>query len=247
MVINIDQTSLKYSPVTNQTLVTKGSKHVVITGSSYRQAITATFGVTYENRFLPMQLIYGGKTVQSLPRFKFPEPFSLSANPKHYSNTEESLKLLDGVIIPYVVSERERLLLEKDHAALLLMDVFRGQMTRPVLQKLEEHRIFIVRSPLPPNMTNLFQPLDLTVNGAAKAFMKRKYTEWYSGEIANALDSGKELNDIDIQLKLSILKPLLAKWVLELYNYLTSEKGRDIIANGWKAAGITNAIKKATR
>ena len=72
--------------------------------------------------------------------------------------------------------------------------------------------------------------------------MKRKYTEWYSGEIANALDSGKELNDIDIQLKLSILKALDAKWVLELYNYLTSEKGRDIIANGRKAAGITNAI-----
>ena len=240
MVINIDQTPLKYAPVTNQTLVTKGSKHVVITGSSHRQAITATFGVTYENGFHPMQLIYGGKTVQSLLRFKFPESFSLSANPKHYSNTKESLKLLEEVIISYVVSERERLLLEKDHAALLLMDVFRGQMTRPVLQKLEEHRIFIVR--VPPNMTNLFQPLDLTVNGAAKAFMKRKYTEWYSGEIANALDSCKELHDIDIQLKLSILKPLDAKWVLERYNYLTSEKGRDVIANGWKAAGITNAI-----
>ena len=145
---------------------------VNIDQSSYRQAITATFGVTYENGFLPMQLIYGGKTVQSLPRFKFPESFSLSANPKHYSNIEESLKLLDEVIIPYVISERERLLLEKYHAALLLMDVFRGQMTRPVLQKVEEHRIFIVR--VPPNMTNFFQPLDLTVNGAAKAFMKGK-------------------------------------------------------------------------
>ena len=156
MVINIDQTPLKYAQVTNQTLVTKGSKHVAITGRSYRQAIPVTFGVTYENGFLPMQLIYGGKTVQSIPRFKFPESFSLSRNPKHYSNTEESLKLLDEVIIPYVVSERERLLLEKDHAALLLMDVFRGQMTRPVLQKFEEHRIFIVR--VSPNMTNHFQP-----------------------------------------------------------------------------------------
>ena len=62
------------------------------------------------------------------------------------------------------------------------MDVFRGQMTDPVLLKLRENSIFLIRGP--PNMINLFQPLDLTVNGAAKAFLKRKCTEWYSGEIS---------------------------------------------------------------
>ena len=46
--------------------------------------------------------------------------------------------------------------------------------------------------------------------------MKRKYAEWYSGDIAKALDEGKELDDINIMLKLSILKPLHAKWILEL-------------------------------
>ena len=54
-----------------------------------------------------MQLIYGGKTNQSLPRFKFPESFSLSVNPKHYSNTLESIKIIDEVIIPYVNAQRE--------------------------------------------------------------------------------------------------------------------------------------------
>ena len=42
-----------------------------------------------------MQLIYGGKTNQSLPRFKFPESFPLSVNLKHYSNTLESIKIID--------------------------------------------------------------------------------------------------------------------------------------------------------
>ena len=51
-------------------------------------------------------------------------------------------------------------------------------MTPAVLQKLRENYIFLVR--VPPNMTNLFQPLDLTVNSVAKAFMKRRFTEWYS-------------------------------------------------------------------
>ena len=80
------------------------------------------------------------------------------------------------------------------------MDVFRGQMTDPVLLrlKLRENTIFLVR--VPPNITNLFQPLDLTINGAAKAFLKRKYTKWYSGEISKALGDGIALNDIDIKL-----------------------------------------------
>ena len=53
---------------------------------------------------------------------------------------------------------------------------------RPVVfQKLRENYIFLVS--VPQNMTSLFQLLDLTVNGAAKAFMKRRFTEWYSQEI----------------------------------------------------------------
>ena len=39
---------------------------------------------------------------------------------------------------------------------------------------------FLVRAP--PNMTNLFQPLDLTVNGVTKAFMKRRFTDEINNE-----------------------------------------------------------------
>ena len=84
--------------------------------------------------------------------------------------------------------------------------------------------------------------MDLTVNGAAKALLKRKYTEWYSGEIAKALEDGMQLDDIDIKLKLSVLKPIQAKWTVELYDHFTSEKGHEVIANGWKSAGITGAV-----
>ena len=49
-----------------------------------------------------MQLIYGWKTNQSLPKFEFPAGFSLSAYPKHYSNTAEPIKLIKEIIIPYI-------------------------------------------------------------------------------------------------------------------------------------------------
>ena len=39
---------------------------------------------------------------------------------------------------------------------------------------------------VPANMTNLHPPLDLTVNGYAKAFMKGMFTEWFASQISEA-------------------------------------------------------------
>ena len=60
-------------------------------------------------------------------------------------------------------------------------------------------------------MTNLSQPLDLTANGSAKAFLKKKFREWYSSSISKQPEEGKSIEDIDVELKLSILKPLHAR------------------------------------
>ena len=126
--------------------------------------------------FLPMQLIYGGTTSQSWAKVEFPETFSLSANPKHYSNTEESVKLIEEIIIPYIEKERDTLNLSQTHPSLLIMDVFSGQMTSEVLNLLSQNDILLVR--VPPNMTHLYQPLGLTINGHFKSFMKKRFSEW---------------------------------------------------------------------
>ena len=78
--------------------------------------ITATFTITFDRHFLPMQLIYAGKTTKRLPRVQFPASFSLSFNPKHYNNEEESIKVLSDIVIPYVAKEREKLGLNEGEA-----------------------------------------------------------------------------------------------------------------------------------
>ena len=49
---------------------------------------------------------------------------------------------------------------------------------------------------------------------------------------------------VDISLKLSIVKPLHAKWLIEMYNHMTSSEGRDVCLKGWKVAGILDATEK---
>ena len=102
MILNLNQTSLKYAPYRRQTLAAKNLKHVhvAISATSNQKAITEIFVITLDGHCLPLQLIYGGKTTRSLPKFKFQKEFSLSVNKKHFSNTQVSLKILREIVIP---------------------------------------------------------------------------------------------------------------------------------------------------
>ena len=60
------------------------------------------------------------------------------------------------------------------------------------------------------------------------------------------MDAGKLFDLIDIDLKLSVLKPLHASWLIELLNYMTSSSGKAVSLKDWEVAGITKAIKQGT-
>ena len=84
-----------------------------------KRSITATFAVSFDGTFLPMELIYGGKTTQSLPKFKIPTNFSLGVNPTHFSNEKEACKMIEEIIASYVKNVWKRDKLPIDQKALL--------------------------------------------------------------------------------------------------------------------------------
>ena len=51
------------------------------------------------------------------------------------------------------------------------------------------------------------------------------------------------LENVQVKFNLTILKPIHAGWLVEFYNHMTTDKGCNIIKNGWKATGITDAIR----
>ena len=129
LIMNLDQTPLKYIPAMHHTMAKQNSESVSIAGSSDKRSTTCTFTITLSGHFLSMQLIYGGKTKQSLPRFMIPDGFSLSCNPKHFTNVMESI---NEIITPYLQSQHKELGKPKQ-ATLVIMDVFRGQITDDVI------------------------------------------------------------------------------------------------------------------
>ena len=187
-----------------------------------------------------MQLIYGGKIKQSLPSFKFPDGFSLSCNPKHFSNAMESIKLINEIIIPSVQIQHKELGKPKQ-AALVIIHVFLGQITDDGISLFRDNNIHYIL--VTNNMTQLFQPLDLTVDKQCKSYQKRLFSEWYALQIDNQLSLEKKVEEIKIEFRLTTLKPLHAKWLVQYYNEITSENGSSVIINGRKAAVVYDAIK----
>ena len=124
--------------------------------------------------------------------------------------------------------------------ALVIMDVFIGQMRSDVLNLLRDNKILLTN--VPANMTKFYQPLDLTVNGYAKRFMARKFNDWYTQQVSARLDKGIAIDEIDIKLPLSLLKLLHAEWLVDIYNHMTSGPANKIIDSGWASSGIEDAI-----
>ena len=118
-----------------------------------KRQITVTFAVSCTGKFLPIQLIYAGKTERSLFRIFFFGNVHRKSLAKHRE-------------ICWIF-ERSNFPLEQH--ALIIIYTFKGQDNNTLKKLCAENNCEIVT--VPHNFTNTFQPLDLSVNKAAKSFI----------------------------------------------------------------------------
>ena len=116
--INIDQTLLPFVLMRNYTLAEKGSSRVSVPG------ISGTFGVTMAGGFLPLQLIYEGKTKKMPTKIQLPQRILHYPNTKSLENT--SIAMLNEILVPYITGKRTELNLQSK-PWLLICDVLKGQ------------------------------------------------------------------------------------------------------------------------
>ena len=236
LIINWDQTGLNYVPVSSWTMAEEGCKRVEIDGKDDKRQITVVFACSMAGDFLPPQLIYQGKTTRCLPKFNFPSDWSITYSPNHWSNEGTMEEYIRHVIFPYLSQMKEKLKLSSGYPALLLYDNFKGQCTENLLKLLDANNISVVL--IPPNCTDRLQPLDVSVNKAAKEFLRNSFQKWYASIVCSQLNGETEKKAVD--LRLSVMKPHGAKWLVELHEYLRSKP--DIIINGFRETGILDCV-----
>lgn len=241
MILNFDQTPLGYTAPNKATFTQEGSRSVPIANVDDKRQITGTFCVNILGDFLPIQLIYSGITDRCHPRVKFPESFHITHSSNHWSNELIVIEYLKKIIFPYLKKKREDLKLQDNAKALLIFDVFKGQTTSAVNELLRNNNIVVIH--VPNNHTNLFQPLDISVNKSAKCYIAEKYQDWYAEKVLDQLNNGVNAHDIKVDVRLSIIKPLHARWIIDMYKHL--KNSRSIIINGFRKAHITKAVTES--
>ena len=141
--------------------------------------------------------------------------------------------------------ERERQHLSPTEKDLIIINVFKGQITSDVSESLTKNCFCVVN--IPANKTRFYQQFDVTVNGFCKKFLKKKFTNWYAGQQPKQLAKGIKLDETNVKLLLSTPKLLHAGWIVDFYMEMTTLNGMKIIEIGWKASGIQDTIKLGSK
>ena len=186
LVINWDQTGLNYVLISQWTMAKEGAKRVEIDGKDDKHQITAVFGCSMSGDFLLHQLAYQGKTTKCLPSFQFPSDWSITHTANHWSNEETMELYITKIILLYLADAKRKLKRPPSHPSLLLFDNFKGQYTEKLLKLLDTNMVNVVL--IPPNYTDRLQPLDLSVNKAAKEFLHKCFQKWYALQVCSQLE-----------------------------------------------------------
>lgn len=232
--MNFDQTNSKLVPVSDWTMEKEGSNQVAIVGKEDKREITLLLTITASGYLLPPQVIYQGKTPGCHAKVTFPESWAITHSDSHWSTEATMLQFIDSVLVPYVTKTRHELELAVDHYSLAIFDVFKAHRCDSVLRKLNDnniHQVFV-----PAGCTSELQPLDVSVNQEFKAIMKNSFSRWYAEEVRQALDQGRELQDVKVDLRASLMKPLHANWLMLAISNLQEKS--DLIRSGFEKSGI---------
>ena len=62
----------------------------------------------------------------------------------------------------------------------------------------------------------------------------------YSGEITKRFNEGSDVYAIDVNLNLSVMKPIHARWLIRFYDYMQNQV--NLIKQSFYMAGIYDAI-----
>jgi DDE superfamily endonuclease len=234
LIINMDQTGIHLVPSSSWTYERKGSDHVAVIGAEDKRQITACIASSMDGNFLPLQLVFQGKTSRCLPPHT---PASLASlahltfSDNHWSSQTTMKEYIEKIIMPYSNRCIELHQLHADAKMILVLDVW-------AVHKSEEFRRFL-RSQhprihlvfVPANCTSKLQVADVALQRPFKSQITNLFNEWAATQIKVQLqqDNVVGLND---KLRMSTIKPLALEWCIESYRGMKERK--QLVLDGWQ-------------
>lgn len=234
LIINMDQTGIHLVPSSSWTYEKKGSENVAVIGTEDKRQITACIASSMDGNFLPLQLVFQGKTPRCLP----PDtPASLASlahltfSDNHWSSQKTMQEYVEKIIIPYANRCVDLHQLHADAKIILVLDVW-------AVHKSEEFRLFLRNQHprihlvfVPANCTSKLQVADVALQRPFKSQITNLFNDWAAMQIKAQLKQDNVIG-LSEQLKMSMIKPLVLEWCIESYKGMKERK--QLILDGWK-------------
>ena len=149
------------------------------------------------------------------------------------------LEYIEKILDPYMARQREQLGLSPDAPGLCIFDVFAAHRCDEFLQSLREHNIRYVM--VPAGCTGSLQPLDVATNEPFKHHLKELFSSWYADKVRTLLDSGLAVENIKVDLRTSVIKPIHFGWLVKNMEWLSSQD--QMLRRGWKDIAILDKLQ----
>ena len=120
---------------------------------------------------------------------------------------------IEHIIVPYVNSTQLQLISQHQVHVFLMS----SGASEPKALWIYQKRI-ILDINIPADCTDCLQPMDLSINNSVKDFLRNKLTDWYFEQVHQQLTNEEEIAPVD--LKMSMTKPLGARWLVSLHDYI---------------------------
>ena len=72
--------------------------------------------------------------------------------------------------------------------------------------------------------------------------MKKEFTVYYSSSVKQQLDGGKKIEDIHVDFRLTVIKPLHTQWLVNISISLPPKMEQMSSSMGWKKALNVGAL-----
>jgi hypothetical protein len=88
---------------------------------------------------------------------------------------------------------------------------------------------------VPANCTSVFQPVDAILQRSFKHAFRNQFDEWSMDQIQQQLKNATPAENINLESKLSVLKPLLCTWLYSAWLYIHKKR---MVQIGWEKCGL---------
>ncbi|GLB39952.1 hypothetical protein LshimejAT787_0704620 [Lyophyllum shimeji] len=233
LVINMDQTGVILLMSKKRTFAPTNSKQVDISFHDEKRAYTLCVASTPAGDILPFQQVWSGKTANSLPNASAPGysdaleegfDFAFADSPKkssHFSTFKTMREWIKNILKPYIDNfieiNRERLNLQDDQKAILLIDCYPVHIA---------------------GCTGIFQPADLVLNRVIKHFLRQEALHFLVESHSKQLKEGLTPEKVQVTTSLPTLRNASVQPVVKLYRYLRSYAGRQLVKRAWEKCAV---------